>query len=68
MKLLKRENLEFIQDGEYGLFEGTADFKPTEKQVKDFIIKHDYKPGLLVNIRFDNFQKIWRYNGTLAKL
>jgi len=63
--MLKMENIELIQDGEYGLFEGTSDEEPWKEDIISFFRTQgfDIREGTL-SIFFDKMQGFWRFSGS----
>ena len=66
--ILKKENIELIQDGKYGLFEGTCDIEPWKEDIISFfrIQGFDLREAP-INIFFDNMQGFWRFYGSHLK-
>ena len=65
--IILRDNIEFIQDGEYGLYEGTSDVKILNEDVIETINSLGYNVKNLPNIWFDSFQGFYRFNGSLEE-
>lgn len=63
---LKRENIELINDGEYGLYEGTCDNKPTLDEIINFMKSENIIVDEPV-IFFDEFQGFYRFRGSISK-
>ena len=46
------------------IFEGTADEEPEADDIEMLLMRRGYSPAN-IEIRFDDFQNIWRFTGNL---
>lgn len=63
--IIPREQIELIEDGEYGLYEGTSDIKVSKEDIIETIKSLGYNIKHKPEIWFDSFQGFYRFNGSL---